>query len=266
MTEDEELQGMSAALAAADNDPWSPRCVAEAFVPESLVIGPWSIGPLTMRGWLCLDKARSPFVTGVFPEEVEARVGALCAAISILAGVRVGVEDLRGAVSAEEALKAELMVCAWINNSFATALPMHRPARPGEEVPPAAREHGFGWWIKVLTKLISELHQPLPSALEMPLGQAFALLAVQALLDGCEPRELNYREREALSVAEPTGGPVAEEPENDGGDDEGGGGADGKAPGQPGEEMPAPEMVEPRDEQADGGGDSGNTTHGENVA
>lgn len=201
---EKELEAMSAALAAAASSPWSPDCVAEAFLGSSLVIGPWSLGPFTLGGWLRLERDRSPFVTGIWPDDsAEVRVAALAGALGVLVeDSGFGKRDSSGIMeilSPEEALQAESMVYQRINEAFRTALPMHNP---DASKPKDLGDDGMGWWLKVFTKLVGELHLRPAEALALPMAQAFALVAAQSALDGCVPKGMNWREREALEKAE----------------------------------------------------------------
>lgn len=201
MTEIEQLEADSATLAEADNDPSTPRCVIEAFLDEPPVLAPGlPLGPLTMRGWLRLEKARSPFLTGSWPESPERRAEALAFAVGVLRSQPFTLQDLMTVLSGHDAAEAELIVANRINSAFLTALPMRWPSKTGDTTP--ARDHGFGWWIKVLAKLVKDLKKTIEQALDCPVAQAFALLATTASLDGAEPKEMNYREREAFAQEE----------------------------------------------------------------
>lgn len=201
MTEIEQLEADSATLAEADNDPSTPRCVIEAFLDEPPVLAPGlPLGPLTMRGWLCMEKARSPFLTGIWPDTPERRAEALAFAVGVLRNQPFPLHDLMTVLSGHDAADAELIVANRINSAFSTALPMRWPSRTGESA--LSRDHGFGWWIKVLTKLVENLRMTIEQALDCPVAKAFALLATSASLAGAEPKEMNYREREAFAQEE----------------------------------------------------------------
>lgn len=198
MTEIEQLEADSAALAEADNDPSTPRCVIEAFLDEPPLLAPGlPLGPLTMRGWLRLESARSPFVTGNWPTSPERRAEALAFAVAVLRNQLFTVDDLMKVLSGHDAGNAELIVSNRINSAFSTALPMRWPSKKGDTA--LNRDHGFGWWIRVLAKLVRGFRMTIDQALDCQVSQAFALIATGAALDGAEPKEMNYREREAFA-------------------------------------------------------------------
>jgi len=204
---EQDIDPASLALAAAENDPWTPACVARAFLdgmPEATPprVGPFALGPVTMLAWLRLEFARSPFITGEEPVDDAARLHALCFAISVLCGKEITQRDLMGALDGCEAVSAWDTVSLRINDAFSTALPMKHVPKPGEPTPPEPRDHGFGWWVRVLTKCVSELGMKPNTALFSPLPQIFALLATHGVLEGMEPKEMNWKERSAMDVLE----------------------------------------------------------------
>jgi len=195
---DAQLDELSKRLAEEEANPFTPQCVARAFLAQPVMLGPIPLLTLTMRGYLRLESARSPYVTGIFPEDNAERLQALCLAVSVLSGRGLDLPDLMEALTPEQAIYAEDLVTDCVARAWEPALPMRRPAKTGEGAEPPARDHGFGWWVRVLTKLIVDLGFTRDGALDCPMPQAFALVATNAALDGLEPKEMNYREREAL--------------------------------------------------------------------
>lgn len=255
MTDEEKLAAMSKALAAAENDPLQPACVMRAFLSESVHLGNIPLHPLTLRGHLQLESARSPFVTGEFPNDGEAALQALCIAVSVLAQRDVTRQELIESLTPQEAAEAEIVVARIINAAWETALPMRRVEKAGEKSSPLSRDHGFGWWVRVLTKLIVDLGFTRDEALDCPMAQAFALVATTAVLDGDkEPAEMNWREKEAMKLfGNPDGGPVAKEPEDQCGNDERSGGADRDTPGNASAQSSTPNVVGTGNQEADRG-------------
>lgn len=285
----DELDAVSAELAAAEGDPWTPACVAAAFLDEAVVVAGVLLHGVTMRGWLRLEVARSPFVTGQFASGAAERLRDLCFALSVLSGRHVSEYDLTLGCSPQEALGAEVTVARLINEEFATVLPMRFRSADGS-LPREGGDEGFGWWPRLLTRLVRDFHMPLHEATALRLSKAFALVATGASLDGGEPKGENYREREALRRAEgrkversegaagsdpgqgrgdhasqAAGGEVAEEVEDDGGEDERGGDDYANAPGEPGGDATSPDVVEAGKKKADDGGDI-HLAHGEKMA
>jgi len=199
---DAQLDDLSQRLAEEEGNPFTPQCVARAFLAEPSMLGPIQLLPLTMRGYLRLESARSPYVTGMFPEDNAERLQALCFAVAVLSGRGWTIEELVEELTPEQAIEGDDLVADCMARVWETALPMRRPAKAGEGVEPPARDHGFGWWVRVLTKLVVDLGFTRDEALDCPMAQAFALVATNAALDGMEPKEMNYREREAAEKAE----------------------------------------------------------------
>lgn len=197
MTDEERLAEIGKALAAAENDPLQPACVVRAFFdPNPPTVFGIRLPQVTMRSWLALELARSPYVTGVWPEDAMEDVQALCIAISTISGKSLSPDSLIGQLPPEEVLSAKVAVAMRIGGSFETFLPLRRKHAPGEK---EAKDHGTGWWIKVMVRLIGDLHMPVKVALGTPLPVAFALLAGFGTNEGMEPAGENWREREALN-------------------------------------------------------------------
>jgi hypothetical protein len=156
-----------------------------------------------MRAWLTLESLRSPYVTGEWQADAAARVQALCAAIATISGKPMYAESLIGPVEPAEVFAAEAAVERRVGSSFETFLPLRRKTKPGETVE-TPRDPGTGWWIKVVAKLMSDLHMPLAACMDTPVAVAFALLAAHGTIEGLEPAAENWREREALNQWEKT--------------------------------------------------------------
>ncbi len=198
ITEEEERNVISQALAASENDPWTPTCVVAAFLEEPGQVAGLDLQPLTMQGWLRLEKARSPFVSGSLPQDGEGRLQAICFALSVLTSAPVHPEYLMSRLTAEEVVAAELTISSRINAVFETSLPVRWPQNDNV---PESRDHGLGWWIRVFTRLVSDLHIQPKAALETAVSQAFAMLAARNLMDGAVPKEMNWKEREFVERA-----------------------------------------------------------------
>lgn len=251
MTNEALLDEVGKKLAGAENDLLQPACIARAFLDRPVQVGGIALHPLTMRGYLELESARSPFVSGGEPPaDVWAAVDALCAALTVLSRRSVSAEEFMDAVEPEDATEAWRIVSEQIIAAWETALPMRRVSRAGEAAAEAPRNHGFGWWVRVLAKLITALNFSLHDALECPMAQAFALVAASAALEGMEPAGENWREREALNkfegeVSAVVAGGVVQHREND--EQSEGGTEDAQNPGdKDGELEYGWNMAEPR--------------------
>ena len=163
-------------------------------------------------------------------------------------------QELIESLTPQEAAEAEIVVARIINAAWETALPMRRVEKAGEKSSPPPRDHGFGWWVRVLTKLIVDLGFTRDEALDCQMAQVFALVATNDVLDGKEPTEMNWREKEAMKLfGNPDGGPVAKEPEDQCGNDERSGGADRDTPGYASAQSSTPNVVGAGNQEADRG-------------
>lgn len=198
MEHEDELRAVGEALADAENDPRTPLCVRRAFASDAVLVGALSIGPVTMLGWMRLEHAESPYLSGELPGGAPERMAALGAALGALdGGPAVAVLEV---LSPEQALEAEAVLTSRIEEAFSTVLRMRRPARPGARPDPeGGGDDGFGWWPRMLVMLVRELGMGLAEALRTPVCQVFALAATARSLDGWRPAEANYKEREALA-------------------------------------------------------------------
>lgn len=194
MTPQEEQECLEHAerVAAAENSPWQPRLVAEAFLPQPVRIGgPWSLGPLTMRGWLALDARRSPFLSGdpIPPEEIPGRIAEVLTAFY---GIDHDADDVIEHLPPGETAAAIAAIRALVCSAFATALSMASPIQGGEP----GKEDGFGSWLPVWTALRKELGMGKEEAAETPVAQALAMLATARHNEGYTVKGENYRIKE----------------------------------------------------------------------
>lgn len=197
MTDEEKLAAMSKALAAAENDPLQPACVMRAFLDtESPLVFGIELPQVTLRAWLSLERAGSPYVTGApQPEKIEDRVQCLCTAIATISGKPLFAEAVIGSVPAEEVLKAEAAVAWRCGTAFETFLPLRNP----EKKETTSKDPGTGWWVRLVARLMSDLNMSLASAMDTPISVAFALLAAYGTTEGMEVVGESWREREALN-------------------------------------------------------------------
>lgn len=196
------LDPAAIALAAAERDPHTPRCVARAFLAERTIIGPIEIGPVTLRAWLRLESVGSPWVTGEFPESPEGDLHALCTALASMAHLHMpGLSAahltpalLSELLSPEHAFAARQAVDKYFEEAFSTVLSMRPPVT--SETP--AKDEGFGWWTRLMVWLVQDFGMTVDAALDTPVCQAFVLVATARANYGWQPKGMNYAEREAL--------------------------------------------------------------------
>lgn len=193
MTPEQEQECLKHAerVAAAENSPWQPRLVSEAFLATTVRVGWWDLGPLTMRGWLALDARRSPFLSGdpLPPEMVLER---LAEAIGILSGQTVTVDDVTREIASGGGPAAIQAVTGICNARFSTSVSMVSPIRGGTPM----KEDGFGSWLPIFTALVKELGLSIESALDIAVNQAIALLSTARHNEGYTVAGENYRVRE----------------------------------------------------------------------
>lgn len=178
-TEEQDLRALSADLAAAENSPWQPRCLARAFATP----GPGDV-VFTMQTWIDLDAASSPLLTGGLPETEEE----LHAAVDAFA---CGPVDL----SAEEAVGLTLMIREAIEEAFALSLPMTPPGDGGESL---SLSGGFGDWLPIYAALIAQLGLSRAEARLTPVGEAFALLSANKRNQGWSTAGATYAQRDVI--------------------------------------------------------------------
>jgi hypothetical protein len=191
--EEKELRDWSTQIAGAEQQPWQPLLVSNAFSSRR------EFPALTMQGWIDLDAARSPFLHGEWPEDADGIAGALADAARALK-----MPDGKWQ-SAWEAARLTLDVRRAVNEAFSTVLRM----RPPGEAAPDRGDDGLGNWLPVLACLISQLRMSESAALGLPVARAFALIAGHRFNEGWTVTGENYRLRE---VAESH----ASEPSEDG--------------------------------------------------
>lgn len=202
MTDEEKLAAISKALAAAGNDPLQPACVARAFLdPHPPQVFGITLPQVTMRAWLALESARSPFVTGEWMEDAAARVQALCTAIETISEAPLFPESIIGYEDPATVLEAEAIVSHRVNASFETFLALRRKPLPGEKVE-STKDAGTGWWVKILAKLMGDLGMSLAEALNTAVPVAFALVGAAGVNKGLEVVGESWIEREVMNKVE----------------------------------------------------------------
>lgn len=152
----EELRALSAEIAAAENSPWEPQCIARAFAP------PRGGVLFTMAEWLALSAVKSPLLQDAFPETADdlAAVGEV---------FRLDLE----ALTADELMAAVRGIKRAVNEAFAMSLPMSSPgAEHGSQ-----EEDGFGAWLPLWAFLVVQCGLSPDAALALGVGRAFALMA-----------------------------------------------------------------------------------------
>lgn len=170
MTAQDELRALSEEIAAAEHDPFEPRCVARAFAS-----GP-ATPAFTMRRWIDLSAIRSPLLLGMIPADLvdlaaAAEVFGLAAEVLAPDEQRILAETLRDAISA----------------AFAMALPM-RPRDAEQD----ARHGGFGSWLPIYAFLVFQGGKSRAEALAWPVVEVFAAIAAHRYNQGWEVGGTTY--------------------------------------------------------------------------
>jgi hypothetical protein len=186
-TEEQELRETSAEIAAAAQSPWQPACIARAFATP-----PAGTLALTMQGWIDLEHAHSPLLTGR-PLETIAELDVAFAAF--------GLERTKS--TPEEAVLIELAMRTVLAEAFSMALPMRQP-----DAQVGVAEDGFGSWLPIYTALITQCGLAPQIASALRVDQAFALLAAHRRNQGWEAAGTPYALRE-IATTDSTSNPTA---------------------------------------------------------
>ncbi len=186
--ERQELDAWSEELAEADRSPWEPAVVVRAFSAQPVRIGPWTLHPLTFAAWLALERTRNPFLVGRGSEDLEP----LADAIGALAGDLVTPGDVMEELPLpEQALFAASVVQELIASAWTTAVNMQPPSGGSS----GKGDDGFGLWLILLSRCITELGMSREEAFAAPVAQALALLATGLRNQGWRVAGPNYRQR-----------------------------------------------------------------------
>ena len=178
---DEELDGLidlCREVAAAEQSPWEPRCVSNAFASHS----PRTF-TLTMQAWIDLDAIRSPLLQDAVP----ATEADFWAALSAFGAAEKKGSEL---TPAEAAVLTEEMRAA-VSAAFSMMLGMKRPdATEGDDA------DGFGSWLPIFACLKTQCGYTHAEALALDAGQAFAVIAAMRKNQGWEPHGTPYAVRD----------------------------------------------------------------------
>lgn len=168
----EDLREMQAELVATEESPWQPRCVGRAFCSDA-VAGEFVF---SMQVWIDLDAMQSPFLLGEIPEVEVAWVEFEKAFRAFgYFGTTPEACDPEGLV-----LIGRKMIGV-IAEGFAMRVPLDVP-EGSSAVKVAA--NGFGDWLPLLTCLKSQMGFGWAEALELPVGQVYALIAAHRCNEG----------------------------------------------------------------------------------
>lgn len=171
----------TASLAALRADPRSPAVVRAALLRPSAV---------TIRRWLELEDAASPWATGRWPGDPADAMRACAQAWAILWPGSHPPQP-------EEAAR---LISSQISQAFCTALECRWPARAGDTRARAPHD-ATGWLARLLARLCAALSLTPDQALDIPLDQAFLLAAGWNLNDGMEPLGEDYHTRAPTAPA-----------------------------------------------------------------
>ena len=188
----EELTAEADRIAALRNDPRTPAIVRRALLEP---------GGLTLRGYLRLEAAGSPLLSGAWPptEDVASMAQGFCTAWEIVFPGR----ELPPASSLVAGI-AEMQ--AEVSRGFSTVMPMRFPRSPGASATTEAPD-GLGWVARLLG-CFTALGWRVDDVLDLPLDVLFVLVAALQGNEGAESAGEDYRERKVGSAV-----PVGGEPE-----------------------------------------------------
>lgn len=175
--EDAQLRELSEDLARAGQSAADPRCIALCFcTPAEGELR------LTMQQWIDLEAISSPVLQQQIPEhpdELERAANVFGLSIRDLdPGEAIGIAD---------------RLIDSVKRAFGMCLGMQQP---GDS--PSAAPDGFGLWLPVFVFLIAECGCSPVTARQVPVGEAFALLAGRRRNQGWEPKGETYAQRDVL--------------------------------------------------------------------
>ena len=186
-SDEEDLRSLGRDLAAAQQSPWEPACIAHAFATPR----PFAVC-FTMQTWIDLAVFHSPLLLGKGCEslaEYEAAAGVFGLSLDGLEAAAVA--DVVTAVRRE------------IEEAFAMGLPMRHPGASGLST---HTDDGFGAWLPVWAFLVVQCHLSIAEARALPVGQAYALMAAARRNQGWEVAGPTYAWRDLEeSAADPAG-------------------------------------------------------------
>lgn len=199
MSDLEELEAESEALAKERADHRTPAIVRRAFLPPFCA--------LTPRRLMELEQLDSPALSGEWPwEDAAAMAQAFCTAHAIFFPGRE--------VPPPSQMAAGLLAMTHeVKRGFQAMMPMKARHLPGM-TQQAQLSDGIGW----LPRLIAIAHKAnLPEPLDMPLDQLFILTAAAAAHEGMECAGTDYRDRGISAAGESESlFPSEPEPKTDG--------------------------------------------------
>jgi hypothetical protein len=157
-----EQAALGREIAALEQSPWQPLCLAAAFAtprPGEIVF--------TLQHWIDLDRARSPLLLGRLPDLDELREAAPIFGLEV------------EALTAEEAILVAEALRAAVADSLAMSCGV-KPPEVGERLDP----DGFGTWLPLLAFLITQAGLGLHEALHLPVRKALPLMAAHRYNQG----------------------------------------------------------------------------------
>lgn len=181
--EQKELRELGEELAAQEDSPWQPPCIARAFAgantrrektEERLCL------VLTMQGWIDLDAIRSPFLLEQIPSTADEAIDAWTV-------LNPGRE-----VPAPEVLVETIL--GSIRDAFSTVMKMRQSGSFGCSFD-SSDSLGFGSWLPLFACLVTQCGLSPAEALAMPVAQTFALIAAMRSNEGWMPQGESYAQR-----------------------------------------------------------------------
>ena len=181
MTDLEELEAASEALARERADHRTPAIVRRAFLPPFCA--------LTPRRLMELEQIDSPVLSGNWPwEDAAAMAQAFCTAHACLFPDR----EIPPASAMGEGL---LAMIAEVQRGYQALMPMKARQMPGltQQTQQAQLSDGIGWIPRLLA---GAMKNGIGNPLDLPLDQLFILSAAAAANEGMECAGTDYRDRE----------------------------------------------------------------------
>lgn len=182
--EEKDLREMQAELSAAEQSPWQPAAVARTF----------RSGPATapfvfrMQTWIDLSAVESPFLLGDLPVGDEGLLERFREAFVAFGWAETTPENC----DAGELILLGKRLIAAVEDGFAMSVRLVPP--DGGLLPP--RDEGMGTWLGIIAFLVGQMGLRPVDALDLPVGQAFALIAAHRVNTGWTVAGETYVTRE----------------------------------------------------------------------
>lgn len=182
-TDLQDLMELQAELAALERSVYQPSCVSRVFATAA------EEAPFVfrMQTWIDLDAIRSPVLELRLPHEDEGVLPALAGALAAFGHHEATVEELEP----EQVIMLFGDMIAAVQQGFSMRLTVEPPRRAESRA-----DGGFGSWLPLYTCLLGQLYIPRAEVRQMPVAEAFAILAAHRWCHGWSVQGETYKNRD----------------------------------------------------------------------